>query len=252
MLSEGGELSDDSYISSGTSSYDSDTKHQPVRVEEAKENLLEMLDEFEEPSTSTYAKFKTQNEIDPEQMEKYAPPRPELDDLDEIVEFGCVTKFIEGDGHYLSVALVRPHNPQQIFDLDNIVALKSKEVVGFILDLVGHVTSPQYSVRLYPAFMEGLKAKGVEAKNQLVDQRVYLVSKCLKVINAQLPAIMSKKGCDASNIYDEEIPEGDREYSDDEKEREAKKARKNKRRRRDDGGMEDDDDEEEGEIKGPF
>jgi predicted xylose isomerase-like sugar epimerase len=75
-----------------------------------------------------------------------------------------------------------------------------------VLDLVGHITAPLYSVRLYPAFVESLKAKNVELRNQLVDQQVFLVSKCLKVINAQLPAIMQKKGCDASNIYDEEIP----------------------------------------------
>jgi H/ACA ribonucleoprotein complex non-core subunit NAF1 len=40
---------------------------------------------------------------------------------------------------------------------------------------------------------------------------------------------MSKKGCDASNIYDEEIAEHDQEFSDDEKEKEAKKAKKKKR-----------------------
>jgi hypothetical protein len=104
--------------------------------------------------------------------------------------------------------------------------LKSKEVVGFVLDLVGHVTTPQYSVRLYPAFLESLQQKSVEVRNQLLDQRVYLVSKCLKVINAQLPVIMARKGCDASNAYDEEVPERDQEHSDDEREKEAKRARK--------------------------
>ena len=39
---------------------------------------------------------------------------------------------------------------------------------------------------------------------------------------------MSKKGCDASNVYDEEVPEQDQEYSDDEKEKMAKKAHKQK------------------------
>ena len=42
---------------------------------------------------------------------------------------------------------------------------------------------------------------------------------------------MKKKGCDASNIFDEELPEHDREFSDDEKEREYKKAKKNKKRK---------------------
>lgn len=96
-----------------------------------------------------------------------------------------------------------------IYDLDNIVTLKSKEVVGFVLDLVGHVTKPQYSVRLYPQFLQNIKSKELELKNQLLDQKVYLVSKCLKVITSQIPVLMSKKGCDASNIYDEEIPEND-------------------------------------------
>jgi H/ACA ribonucleoprotein complex non-core subunit NAF1 len=49
------------------------------------------------------------------------------------------------------------------------------------------------------------------------------------VINAQLPAIMQKKGCDASNIYDEEIPAEEQEHSDDEKEKEAKRALKKKK-----------------------
>jgi hypothetical protein len=43
---------------------------------------MEMMDDFEEPSVSSYAKFKTQHEIDPEQVEKYAPPKPDLDELD--------------------------------------------------------------------------------------------------------------------------------------------------------------------------
>lgn len=70
----------------------------------------------------------------------------------------------------------------------------------------------------------------MEIKNQLVDSKVYLAAKTLKVINAELPKIMRKKGCDASNIYDEELPEYEREFSDDEKEREFKKARKNKKK----------------------
>ena len=72
---------------------------------------------------------------------------------------------------------------------------------------------------------------------------------------------MSKKGCDASNIYDEEVPEQDREFSDDEKEKEAKKARKNKNKRKaaattqggsdsEEGALGEDEDAEEGEIKG--
>jgi hypothetical protein len=44
---------------------------------------------------------------------------------------------------------------------------------------------------------------------------VFIVKKSLKIINQQLPQIMSKKGCDASNFYDEELPADDLEFSDD-------------------------------------
>ena len=176
---------EDSYLSSGTSSYESDNdkKMRPVKVGKGEEEkigggeslvdrqLMEMMDEFEDPSASTYAKFKTQHELDPEQVEKYAPPQPTLDDLDELVEFGTVINFID-DGSFQSIIIVKPNNPLLIYDLDNIIALPGdKQVVGFILDLVGHVTTPLYSVRLFPSFVEILKAKGVEnLKNQVVDQ----------------------------------------------------------------------------------
>jgi hypothetical protein len=56
-----------------------------------------------------------------------------------------------------------------------------------------------------------------------MNEEVYLVKKCLKVITTKLPEIMNKKGCDASNLYDEELSESDLEFSDDEKEKEYKK-----------------------------
>eukprot|EP00347_Sterkiella_histriomuscorum_P019565 403341149 len=220
---------------SDTSSYMSDNESRMYEVEETKEKAvpaedkqMDMIDEFEENTVSSYAKFKTQNEIDLEQIDKYAPKIPELDELDDILEFGIVKKFIE-DGQS-NVILIQPLNPNQIYDLDNIVCFKNKQVVGFVLDLVGHINQPLYTVRVYPQFIEKLHSQNIEPKNQLIDAKIYLVAKSLKVINAQLPVILSKKGCDASNIYDEELAEHEREFSDDEKEREAKKARKNKKK----------------------
>ena len=50
--------SNESYLSSGTSSYDSDGGH--AKKEETKEVTLEMMqDEFEEPSVNSYSRFKT-------------------------------------------------------------------------------------------------------------------------------------------------------------------------------------------------
>lgn len=152
-----GDISDNT---SDTSSYhsggDDGREKEEVKINEEIINQHDMIDEFEEPSVSSYAKFKSQNEIDMENIDKYAPAIPNLDDLDDIIEFGVVDKFIE-DGA-TSYVIVKPLNPQQIYDLDNIVCNKQKEVVGFILDLVGPINQPLYSIRIYPKYIEKLKS----------------------------------------------------------------------------------------------
>ena len=70
------------------------------------------------------------------------------------------------------------------------------------------------------------------------------------MINSRLDEIMSKKGCDASNMYDEEVHETEQDFSDDEIEKEAKRLRKNLKRTasKQDSDMEGDEELEEGEL----
>ena len=67
-------------------------------------------------------------------------------------------------------------------------------------------------------------------KEQLHDKHVYVVKRTMKVINSKMDDIMKKKGCDASNMYDEEVLETEQDFSDDEMERETKRLRKNLKR----------------------
>jgi len=81
----------------------------------------------------------------------------------------------------------------------------SKVVIGFISDVVGPVSMPLYCVAIYKTFTEQVAAAGItDLKEFIKGQKVSLVKKCLKTINSELPNIMRKKGCDASNVYDEE------------------------------------------------
>ena len=57
------------------------------------------------------------------------------------------------------MVLVKPLEPQKIFDLDNLVAFEDRTVLGFVLELVGPVTMPLYSIQFYPIFSEKLQAK---------------------------------------------------------------------------------------------
>jgi hypothetical protein len=53
-----------------------------------------------------------------------------------------------------------------------------------------------------------------------------VVKRTMKLINGKLEEIMKKKGCDASNMFDEELMPTEQEFSDDDEEKEAKKLRK--------------------------
>lgn len=46
------------------------------------------LEDGEEPTFSSYAMFKSHNEIDPENIDKFAPKYPEIDSMDETIKFG--------------------------------------------------------------------------------------------------------------------------------------------------------------------
>lgn len=58
----------------------------------------------------------------------------------------------------------------------------------------------------------------------------FLVKRVMKIINNKLDHILKQKGCDASNQFDEELAEHEREYSDDEIEKEQKRIKKLKKR----------------------
>lgn len=120
-----------------------------------------------------------------------------------------------------------PSNPEMLLDLDNMVSMPSYEdsdlsrlVVGYISDVIGPVTMPMYTVNLYSS----VQAELPQAKEPdfWKGRSVRLVGKDVKTINAKLPQMMAEKGCDASNMHDEEPETKEVYYSDDEKEREVK------------------------------
>ena len=70
-----------------------------------------------------------------------------LDELDEITEFGDLRQFFsQGVG----MVLIEPTDPLKLFDIECIVCLGDKTVIGFIFELVGQITNPLYSIQLYP------------------------------------------------------------------------------------------------------
>lgn len=73
----------------------------------------------------------------------------------------------------------------------------------------------------------------------------------MKLINGQLDEIMAKKGCDASNMFDEEVAPTEQEFSDDDDEKIQKRNRKlqnQKRKRNATGEASEDGELEDGEL----
>ena len=106
---------------------------------------------------STYSKFKTQNELDIEKAFQSGPKFMQLDELDEVEEFGLIRQFInQGVG----MVLIEPTDPLKLFDIENLVTIEDgKKVIGFVFELVGPITAPLYSVQLYPEFVNEITAK---------------------------------------------------------------------------------------------
>lgn len=74
-----------------------------------------------------------------------------------MAEFGTIRQYIvQGVG----MVLVEPTDPLKLFDIENLVTLEDgKQVIGFIFELVGPITSPLYSIQLYPEYREQLQLK---------------------------------------------------------------------------------------------
>lgn len=78
--------------------------------DEEEEDLAALDIDGENQGPNSYVRFKTQNEVNPEDISKLGPKfeQRKLDDLDQINEFGTVVQFItEGTG----VLLVMPIDP---------------------------------------------------------------------------------------------------------------------------------------------
>ena len=141
----------------------------------------------------------------------------ELDSLDEIIQFGKIRQFInQGVG----MVLIEPNDPIKLFDIENIVCFGDKNVVGFIYELVGQITDPLYSIQLYPEFVDKLHVELNQTnqtpeqladlmKEKLHGRNTFVVKRTMKIINARLDDLLKQKGCDAGNMFDEEIPASD-------------------------------------------
>lgn len=185
-------------------------------------------------STSTY---KTKNEIDYNDIEQIKRFMPKMVDkeIGTINKLGKVENFIPP--HTLFVK--KQDDSNEILDLDNFVCNENRELIGYIDEVVGPINEPYYTVVFYPSHKDNLEKEELNIETLYKNKTVYFVEKTKKLVFWN--NILNQKGCDASNMFDEEVcGKEDEEFSDDEQERAYKKVLKKvknqrKRRKREEG-----------------
>ena len=174
----------------------------------------------DEGTMNTYT--GTRHEIINELERKDYPPPYNIIDNDKFEECGKIKNIVENKILMESIN----NNLSKILNLDNIIFLSNKQHIGFIDDVIGQIDNPIYVIKLYPKLIEEKIFEKIK-----INDKLYYCSNKINVINA-IELKNKNKGCDASNAFDEEVSENEKDYSDDEEEVNAKVKRKNKKNKK--------------------
>jgi len=201
----------------------SDTSDGDLRGE--LEMLMANEEEEEGGEKEPESKFRTKNEQGVDQgllsleetlEQRYQRLRVNPDDINHLVPVGRI-EFI------MSEFITVQSQADNVVDLDGILFVENKIPLGTIDDVFGQVDIPKYTV-INDRFLK-TRITNQEIK---VGDVVYfdpLLSKVLPPM--QIEIMKSRRGCDASNRFDEEaLYEEEVEFSDDEKEQEFSRTKK--------------------------
>ncbi|SGY50886.1 BQ5605_C001g00935 [Microbotryum silenes-dioicae] len=220
--SEESSSDDDSSSSSSDSEPTQTTRRQPNR-QKHRQVMIDSdqsdLSDSEDPNPSGSSKKvpKTEHELDEDTS---VPSLPEIESLPEtvdIVRFGVVQNLIE------NVVVIRADTTgsYRVLDQGTIVCWEDRKIAGTIFDTFGSVLQPFYSLR-FPATSPPDPATFTASR-----PLCYAPTSAHFVFTRELQA---QKGSDASNVWDEEVGEGEIEFSDDEAEQEYKRAMKSEKK----------------------
>ena len=172
----------------------------------------------DEGTMNTYT--GTKHEIINEIERKDFPIPYEVNNDDKFEECGAIKNIVENK---ILMSAIN-NNITKILNIDNIIFLPNKQYMGFIDDVIGQIDNPVYVIKIYPKLIEQKIFENIH-----IDDKLYYCSNRANIVNA-IELKNKNKGCDASNAFDEEVSEGEQDYSDDEEEVNAKIKRKNKKK----------------------
>ncbi|GIY70814.1 hypothetical protein CEXT_789171, partial [Caerostris extrusa] len=136
----------------------------------------------------------------------------------ELCKIGVILSIVE------NLVVVDTYNDAPALNAETVLFLSADKPLGKIFEVWGRVTHPVYSVRFN-------SAEHIKEKDIIIGEDVFYSPEETELTNyVMVSELLKEKGSDASWKDNQEPPEECREYSDDEKERNANKKRKSKKR----------------------
>ena len=201
----------------------SDTSDEDFR----KELELMVADDEEENERDPELKFKTKNEqkahstvqaIDETLEERYERHDIRMDQVNSLEPVGKIEFALDE-----SVVIQSLPHTQTVLDLENLLFTQDKILLGRIDDVFGKVNVPRYAI-VNDRFLQTRLQNGEIKRGDIV---YYDANVSRFISQNQIAALRNRRGCDASNQFDEEaLQENEVEFSDDEKEQEFKRSKK--------------------------
>lgn len=215
------ESDDDSDTSSSSSSDDSDSSSDALKMTEAEQLKMLFADDIDEDSKGIGGNngLKTANESDAPIVKITTPITPQMN----LIPIGVFGHFVENQ----LVVTCGKTDDVKVLEPGSALCLEDRTLLGAIDDALGPTDQPFYTVR-YESEEEAAKLNLVPGKT-----KIFCVEELSKW--AIIGELRKQKYTDASNAFDEEVGDEDKDFSDDEEEAAHKKRLKEKSRNAHDG-----------------
>ena len=197
-------------ISSSDSSSDSGNDSDAQDNEEVDDN-----DDDDDEGRGEEGPIRSKNEIAEEPVIAM-PEDYKLAETDRIQCMGTIKSLYQNN----IIVAASQSGEQRVLREGAIFCLESRQVLGTLSEVFGPLQSPFYRVCVAPEKLDELEPL---IRSSIGNDAYYVVPEAHWVDTFEL---RRDKGTDASNGYDEELPESEQEFSDDEKEAQYKRGKK--------------------------
>lgn len=185
-------------------------------------------EEDEEPNSNE--PIRSKNEITDDKIIE-VPEDYKVDEKTNITEIGIIKSVFESNVIVQGIT----SGEKRVLKDGSIFCLENREVVGTLSEVFGQLQHPFYRVGISP--VNESKNEIIAKVKELIGSKIFIVVPDAHWIDTfELKRI---KGTDASNGYDEELPEDEQEFSDDEKEAQFKKMKKSQKKKKNNNNKKD-------------